>query len=92
MCCLGAARMGTHRAPCAPCFVRGGDRPFQGAPVWRSQTRGAMCACVSTAVRVLCRGMGKRLLAGCGSAWGLQGLQAAACDYVCVIQAGAAGG
>lgn len=54
-----------------------------GASVAQPDSGCSVCVCVSTAARVLCRGMGKRLLAGCGSAWGLQGLQAAACDCVC---------
>lgn len=83
----GPGEMGTHHATThrIPLLWRGDDdRPCPGMSAWHSQTRGAVCTSVClTATHVLCRGMEKRLLAGCDSVWGLQGLQAAACDCVC---------
>lgn len=83
----GLVRWGPTTPPptAYPCFGGGDDaRPCLGTSAWHSQTRGAVRTSVClTATRVLWRGMEKRLLAGCDSVWGLQGLQAAACDSVC---------
>lgn len=64
---MGTHHVTAHRVPLL--WRRGTD------PAWGCQCgtagHGVLCVCVCVAMHVLCRGMEKRLSAGCDSVWGL---------------------
>lgn len=62
-----------------------------GASVAQPDPGRCVCACVSTAARVLCGGMGKRLLVVAAVLGGCRGCRQQPVT-ACVIHAGAAGG